>query len=133
MCLMEDCIFCKIVAGKIPCQKVYEDDLFLGFLDIKPLTTGHVLLIPKTHYQWTYDVPNFGQYFEIGKVVANSQLKNLNCNFVTFLTVGRQVPHAHLHIIPRYQDDPHKEGIDATKRQNPTTDELRKIAAKIKL
>jgi len=124
---VDDCIFCKIVAGTIPCYKVYEDDQFMAFLDIKPLTKGHTLIIPKTHYQWTYDVPEFGHYFELAKNIAKVQIANLNCDFVSFLTVGRQVPHAHIHIIPRYQDDAHKEGIDATKRSSPTSEELLQI------
>ena len=51
------CIFCKIVAGEIPCHKVYEDEAVFGFLDIGPLTPGHCLLIPKGHFQNIFDVP----------------------------------------------------------------------------
>ena len=54
---MENCIFCKIVRGEIPSQKVYEDSDFLAFLDIHPKGTGHTLLIPKQHYPWFTDVP----------------------------------------------------------------------------
>ena len=61
---MTDCLFCKIVAGEIPCQKVYEDDKFLAFLDIKPQSPGHTLLIPKTHYRWVYDVENYSEFWE---------------------------------------------------------------------
>ena len=52
-----DCVFCNIVAGKIPVAKVYEDDLALAFVDINPLAEGHTLLIPKTHYQTIYEMP----------------------------------------------------------------------------
>lgn len=130
---MSDCIFCKIISGEIPSFKVYEDNKYLAFLDINPLNPGHCVIIPKTHYRWTYDVPEFGEYWEVAKKVALSQVKNLNCELVSFLTVGKQVPHAHIHSIPRYEDDPHKEGIDATFRGQPSTDELKAISEKIKI
>lgn len=102
---MEDCIFCLIVAGKSPCYKVYEDDLFLGFLDIHPGTPGHTLVIPKKHYQWVYDVPEFDKYWlAVLKITGAMQLV-LNPVFVTYLTYGLHVPHAHIHILPRSQND----------------------------
>jgi len=55
---MEDCIFCKIAKGEIPAEKIYEDNLVLAFLDINPVNYGHVMIIPKEHYQWFYDVPD---------------------------------------------------------------------------
>ena len=100
---MSDCIFCKIVKGEIPCHKVYEDDNFLAFLDINPAASGHTLLIPKTHYRWVYDVPNFGEYWEVAKKVALQQKEKFNCEFVSFATMGTEIPHAHIHIIPHYK------------------------------
>jgi histidine triad (HIT) family protein len=130
---MEDCIFCKIVKGEIPSFKIYEDSQFLAFLDINPLNPGHTLLIPKDHYRWTYDVPNFGDYWEVAKKIALSQVKNLNCEFVSFLTVGKEAHHAHIHIIPRFENDPHQEGINATYKTKSTPEELKLICEKIKL
>jgi histidine triad (HIT) family protein len=103
---MEDCIFCKIVKNEIPCYKVYEDDLFLAFLDINPTSLGHTLLIPKNHYRWVYDVPEFKKYWKVAQKIALS-IKNssLKPDFVTFLTMGNEVPHAHIHIIPRNNSD----------------------------
>ncbi|MCX6705850.1 MAG: HIT domain-containing protein, partial [Candidatus Woesebacteria bacterium] len=74
---MDNCIFCKIVKGEIPCYKVYEDNNFLAFLDIKPLTRGNSLLISKKHYRWVYDVPDFGSYWEAAKKVALATIKAL--------------------------------------------------------
>ncbi|NMC08786.1 HIT domain-containing protein, partial [Candidatus Microgenomates bacterium] len=54
---MDDCIFCKIVKGDIPCYKVYEDEEVIAFLDIKPLSKGHVLVLPKKHFENIYDIP----------------------------------------------------------------------------
>src|SRR5665648_451021 len=103
---MSDCIFCKIVKGEIPCHKVYEDDNFLAFLDINPVSPGHTLLIPKNHYRWVYDVPNFGEYWQVAqKIALNIKNSPLNPEYISFLTIGNEVPHAHVHIIPRSQND----------------------------
>ena len=103
---MDDCIFCKIIAGEIPSYKIYEDDLFLAFLDINPTNPGHTLLIPKKHYRWVYDVPEFARYWQVAQKIALSIKKSsLNPDFVTFLTIGDEVHHAHIHIIPRYRND----------------------------
>ena len=80
---MDDCIFCKIVKGEIPCFKVYEDENFLGFLDINPLNPGNSLLIPKEHYRWVIDVPKFGQYFEIAKKIAIKTMPVVGANAVS--------------------------------------------------
>ncbi|MFN4212958.1 MAG: HIT family protein, partial [Microgenomates group bacterium] len=98
---MNNCIFCQIVAGKIPCYKVYEDENFLAFLDIYPRTKGHTLLIPKIHYQWVYDVPNFAEYWLIALKITKAMKKVFSPYFITYLTHGLQVPHAHIHIMPR--------------------------------
>lgn len=100
---MDDCTFCKIIKGEIPCQKVYEDDHYLAFLDIKPLSPGHTLLIPKDHYRWVYDVPNFGQYWEVARDLALKLKDQHQAKFISFLTLGDEVPHAHIHLIPKYQ------------------------------
>ena len=98
---MQNCIFCKIVKGEIPYYKVYEDEDFLGFLDINPRGEGHSLLIPKKHYRWVYDVENFGKYWEAAKKLALAAKKVLKAEFVTFFTHGLEIPHAHIHILPR--------------------------------
>lgn len=100
-----DCIFCKIVIGEVPCHKVYEDELFLGFLDIFPLSKGNTLLIPKVHYRWVNDVPQFGQYWETAKKIGNRIEKRLGALSTSYLTLGEEVPHAHIRIIPRYGAD----------------------------
>lgn len=101
-CDMEDCVFCKVVKGEIPSRKVYEDDNFLAFLDITPLNKGHVQLVPKTHYRWTWDVPNFGEYWEVARKIAQAQINGLGAKMVSFLTHGMEVAHAHIWIVPVY-------------------------------
>jgi len=129
---MDDCIFCKIVKGEIPCYKIYEDNNFLGFLDIRPLTKGNSLLISKEHYRWVYDVPDFGNYWEAAKKVALSTIKILGAERVTFLTLGMEVPHAHIRIIPRYNNDkqsiiPNLDIVEKIEKE-----EMQKIAEEIK-
>jgi len=100
---MDDCIFCKIVNGKSPSYKVYEDEKFIGILDIFPRAKGHVLLLPKKHFQWVYDLPDFGKYWEVALKITKAMEKGLKTTFIHYLTFGFHVSHAHIHIIPHYK------------------------------
>ncbi len=102
---MKNCIFCKIVAGRLPCYKVYEDDLFLAFLDIDPRTKGHSLLIPKKHYRWVYDVPEFEKYWEAVLKLTKAMQRAMSPKFVTYVTHGLEVSHAHIHVLPRTEGE----------------------------
>lgn len=126
---MEDCIFCKIVAGEIPSQKVYEDELFFAFMDIFPRVKGHILVIPKKHYRWVYDVPEFGQYWETARNVAQKIQATLDSKFVSFITMGEAVHHAHIHILPQTGEG--IEGIKFTPVIEMTKEELAALAEKI--
>lgn len=97
---MDDCIFCKIIKGQLPSYKLYEDDKFLAFLDIKPQTPGHVQVVPKQHYRWVWDVPNVGEYFELVKKIAQAQQKAFNTEWILSKIVGDEVKHAHIWIYP---------------------------------
>lgn len=98
--MVENCIFCKIVAGDIPAIKVYEDENFLAFLDIHPQTPGHVQVIPKIHYTWVWDVPNVGEYFELVKKIAKAQQKAFGTEWILSKIIGDEVPHAHIWVFP---------------------------------
>ena len=74
---MVDCIFCKIIKNEIPCDKISENSNFIAFLDVNPVNPGHVLVIPKKHYRWIYDIENFGKYFEFIKKIAKALQKAL--------------------------------------------------------
>lgn len=108
---MNDCIFCKIINGDIPSQKVYEDDDVYAFLDITPSTKGHTLVIPKKHHEDIYSMPADVSSALFAKIpmLANA-LKD------TFQPIGlniinnnqkpyQSVFHYHIHLIPRYADD----------------------------
>ncbi len=99
---MENCIFCQIVAGKSPCFKIYEDQIFLGFLDKRPRSKGHTLVIPKTHYRWVYEVPDFASYWQTALKITKSIQSLLKPVWLEYFTFG-YIPHAHIHIIPRYE------------------------------
>ncbi len=102
---MDGCVFCKIATGELPCYKIYEDNSFLGFLDITPRTLGHSLIIPKKHYQWVYDVENFDEFWLAALKVTKAIKKALDPFFITYVTHGLEIPHAHIHIMPRKSSD----------------------------
>jgi histidine triad (HIT) family protein len=129
---MEGCVFCKIVAGEIPCHKVYEDKDYLGFLDIKPLTPGHVLVVPKKHIRRVDDVPQFGKYFEAARKVGLAQKKALGAFTVCYLTLGFEVPHAHIRVVPRYENDGHGEEIKWELAHVLPEKQMREIAEKLR-
>jgi histidine triad (HIT) family protein len=110
---MEDCIFCKIIKGDIPCFKVYEDDRVLAFEDINPIGEGHTLLIPKTHVANLLEIPNedLTAIHLASKKVAQGIQDALRPIGVAALQlngrgVNQVVMHYHLHLVPRMADGP---------------------------
>jgi histidine triad (HIT) family protein len=109
---MADCIFCKIVAGEIPCTKVYEDDVCLAFMDVGPLADGHTLLIPKTHYEFLHEMPaeeaaHLGRHLPVlAKAVQETMgAEGLNVLQNNGRIAGQVAPHVHVHFIPRTRGD----------------------------
>ena len=129
---MEDCIFCKIVENKSPCWKVYEDDSYLAFLPLEPHARGHVLVIPKKHYRWVWDVDDTSGYFKISKKIANALRKVYNPFFVMGLQHGDGVSHAHIHLIPRFKDDGHGSVLNPNLKLSLSDKEKKEIVDKIK-
>ena len=125
---MSNCIFCAIAAGEIPCYKIYEDDLFVGFLDIHPRVLGHTLLIPKHHAKWVYDVPEFDKYWLAALKITNAYKKFFKTEFITYGTHGLEVPHAHIHIMPRSGDSDYF----PEKEIKISSEEMEKLAADIR-
>ena len=99
---MQRSLFMDIVEGKLSSYKVYEDDLFLAFLDIFPRSKGHTLVIPKKQYRWVYDVPQAGEYWEVVTKISKAMQKTLKPTWINYATSGLEVNHAHIHILPRY-------------------------------
>ncbi len=127
----DDCLFCKIIDKKIPAYIVYEDNNFLGFLDIRPVVKGHSLLIPKEHYEWIHETPDeiIAKAFIIVKKLIIKMRKSLSCDYVQVVVVGKDVPHFHIHLIPRRLND----NLPQYKTSSYQTDEEQiKISSKIK-
>lgn len=110
---MEDCVFCKIVAGSLPCVKIYEDERVLAFADINPIAQGHTLLIPKAHAEniWEISAEDIGAVARAARKVAAAIRKALDPVGVAALQlngrgVDQLVMHYHLHLIPRLPDGP---------------------------
>ena len=94
-------IFSKIIAGEIPCYKIYEDDNTLAFLDIHPETKGHVLVIPKYEVDKIYDLPD-EDYATLMRTVKklSKHMEEKLCTRILWKVVGTDVPHAHVHLMP---------------------------------
>ena len=95
-------IFSKIIAGEIPSYKIAESDLFYAFLDIFPLQKGHTLIVPKIEIDKVFDLPSnyLAEMLVFAQPIAKAIENSFPCNRVSLLTVGLEVPHAHLHLIP---------------------------------
>ena len=105
-------IFSKIIAGELPCHKVYEDDHVLAFLDIHPIQPGHTLVIPKVPSAdgLACSPEDLARVIVAAQTIAGAIMQATNCDGVNFLmnngeAAGQKVFHTHLHIIPRFTDD----------------------------
>lgn len=76
----------------------------MAFLDIRPLSPGHTLVIPKHHYRWVWDVPNTGAYFDVVKKIALAQKKAFNQDAILIKIVGEEVHHAHIWVYPHPEE-----------------------------
>ncbi|MCX2481244.1 HIT family protein [Pedobacter sp. MC2016-15] len=124
-------IFSKIIDGEIPAHVVAETTEFLAFLDINPLTMGHVLVIPKKEVDYIFDMDD-ESYFGLtlfAKIVSAGVKKAFPCIKVGMAVIGLEVPHAHIHLIPlNTMDD-----INFSRpKLHPTQEELEEAALKIK-
>ena len=95
-------IFTKIIDGEIPSYKIAENDKFLAFLDVMPLSLGHTLVVPKQEIDYLYDLPDelLGELFIFSKKVAKKLEKAIDCQRIGVSVIGLEVPHAHVHLIP---------------------------------
>jgi histidine triad (HIT) family protein len=98
----EFCVFCEIVAGRIPSHKVWESRDFIAFLDIKPIRPGHILLVPRKHHQSLFDLPTalYERAFRTARTLAAPLGKHLGVPRVGIVVEGFGVAHAHIHLVP---------------------------------
>jgi histidine triad (HIT) family protein len=109
---MSDCIFCKIIAGDIPSKKIYEDENHIAFLDIFPASKGHSLVIPKEHHVDIHSMTaaQYGAIASVAKMVADLLQAKLHSEGTTIFQMNKEagwqtVFHAHMHVIPRWNND----------------------------
>ena len=95
-------IFAKIINKEIPAHIIYEDEYFISFLDINPLTIGHSLVVPKIEVDYIFDLDKeyLNSVLIFSKKIASAIEKSTNCNRVGLKVVGLEVLHAHVHLIP---------------------------------
>ena len=108
----QDCIFCRIISGEIPSTTIYENSKFKVIMDIAPANKGHVLILPKEHYDNIYDIDTAtaGELFELAAMTARALKSVLGCDGMNILqnngtVAGQTVFHFHMHSIPRFEDD----------------------------
>ncbi len=134
--MADDCIFCKIVAGELPAQKVDEDEHTVSFMDLSPWTRGHALVIPRKHTPNLYEIDDDDlchTAVAAGRL-ARRMKERLRCDGVNLLNAAepaawQTVFHFHLHVIPRYEDDSLKV---PTRSHEADADELARVAKELR-
>lgn len=134
---MNDCIFCKIVTGDIPSKKILENDDCLVFLDIFPASRGHSLVIPKEHYADIHAIPSnlYGEMAQMAKQAADLLQERLGSQGTTIFQMNKEagwqtVFHAHMHVIPRWENDSLHKPWDIAPADNEELSRLHDLLAK---
>jgi histidine triad (HIT) family protein len=132
----EDCIFCRILAGELPAEVVQEDEHTIAFMDINPWTRGHALVIPRNHSTDLLDVPeeDLARSMSAAKRLAGRMTERLGADGVNLLNAcgaaaWQTVFHFHVHVIPRYEDDPLQL---PTRPRQADEEELAKVAGELR-
>jgi len=104
---MKDCVFCGIADGHIPAEKIYQDSMIIAFLDINPVQFGHSLIVPRTHFPSMNESPDdiIEYIFVKAKHLMPIIQKATKADYVAVSVVGLDVPHFHVHLVPRYFND----------------------------
>jgi histidine triad (HIT) family protein len=136
--MIQDCLFCKIISGEIPSNKIYEDKAVFAFLDIYPASEGHTLVAPKKHLSAFTDMTSedVASLFEAARKITTAVEKAFsaegsNIGINNGKVAGQEVPHVHIHIIPRKKGDGGR-GIKSIVWTEPDTTNLEEIAEKIR-
>jgi histidine triad (HIT) family protein len=132
-----DCVFCKIIAGELPASVVYGDDLAIAFMDINPVTTGHLLVVPLKHFASLSDMGEetgahlFRMAMRLQEAIRSSGIRceGINLFLADGEAAGQEVFHVHLHVFPRYKGDGFR--LEADWSQRPPRSELDDLAGRI--
>jgi len=133
-----ECVFCKIVKGEVPCYKVYEDSRTIVFMDINPVNPGHLLVIPKKHYETIGELsePLLKHLAKIVQLMYEKIMLSVEPDGINIVqnngrVAGQIVPHVHIHIIPRFKgDDDHY--VVKLKTVRMKEEQMRNIQERIK-
>ncbi len=131
---MDNCVFCKIARGEIEDLRIWEDENYVAFLDINPFVVGHTLVIPKKHTRWIWEIGDteYLDYMRAVKKIAELLKKTFDTDCVQLIIAGMDVPHTHIHLLPRKEND----GIASVPKiplhPKPSNLELQKIREKIR-
>ncbi|MEU5258722.1 HIT domain-containing protein [Amycolatopsis sp. NPDC021455] len=132
-----ECVFCAIGAGRAPAAFVHEDDEFVGIVDLRPVTTGHLLVLPRDHHADLASLPAeagarmFGIAQRLAAALRRTDLRceGINLFLADGRAAGQEILHVHLHVIPRHAEDGFVLSADWRVRDR---EELAKVAAKVK-
>ncbi len=134
-----NCIFCKLANGDIPTNSIFEDGDFKVILDADPATKGHALILPKNHFANLLEADDdvLKKALPLAKKVANKMKAELGCAGVNIVqnngeAAGQTVHHLHIHVIPRYADDPDKT-ICGWSHQSFSDEETAEVVAKLNM
>ena len=135
----EKCIFCKLANGDIPTNSIYEDNDFKVILDADPATKGHALILPKNHFANLIEADDdvLVKALPLAKKIAKNMMDKLGCAGVNIVqnngeAAGQTVHHLHIHVIPRYEDDPDKT-ICGWSHQKFTDEEIAEVVKKLSM
>lgn len=136
--MTENCLFCKIISGEVPSYKIYEDDAVYAFLDIYPASEGHTLVAPKKHFSNFTDMSaeDIALLFEAARKVTAAvenafSAEGSNIGINNGEVAGQDVPHVHVHVIPRRKGDGGR-GIKSIVWTETDTTNLEEVAEKIR-
>jgi histidine triad (HIT) family protein len=132
----EDCIFCKVLAGEIPSERIYEDEHAIAVMDINPWTRGHAVVFPRKHAANLFEIEDdeLEHVAVAAKRVATKMRDTLDCDGINLLqsngaAAWQTIFHLHVHVIPRYEGDP----LELPTRPKPASpEELAEVAKEIR-
>ena len=132
---MTDCVFCKIIKGEIPSEKIYEDSEVIAFLDIAPVHPGHTLVVAKTHHETLLETPDETACYLLSivkkimpAILKSTDAQGINVGINNGSAAGQVVPHIHYHVIPRFSND----GLKFWPQQKYQEGQIKNIGARIR-
>ncbi|HKV86654.1 MAG TPA: HIT domain-containing protein [Candidatus Dormibacteraeota bacterium] len=135
-----DCVFCAIIRGESPASFTYEDDTVVAFMDVQPITQGHMLVVPRQHGMLMNDVDETAamRTFRVARKLAGVARQTLGASGVNLLVMDgeaafQDVPHFHVHVIPRYAKDGFGLTFPPTYEKPPARAQLDAVAAHLRI